>query len=76
MEVWKRTKSQDILKWLKAAQRDEFENATKQNIWELRDAFMEKYGDCTVEKGKLNYLAASMIPQITDVQSANDYLLS
>ena len=73
LEVWKRTKSQDVLKWLKQFYREEFEEATKENIWRLRDWFMEKYGDWTVEKGKLNYLSASTIPKIIDVASADQY---
>lgn len=73
LEVWKRTKSQDVLKWLRQNHRDEFENATKENIFLLRDWFMEKYADWTVEKGKLNYLSASTIPQIIDVSSADNY---
>ena len=73
LEVWKRTKSTDVLKWLKQNHRNEFENATKDNIFLLRDWFMEKYADWTVEKGKLNYLSASMIPQIIDVPSADNY---
>ena len=40
LEVWKRTKSQDVLKWLKQFHREEFEDATKENIWRLRDWFM------------------------------------
>ena len=73
MECWKRAKTvQPVLTWLEMEHRVEYEHATKENLYILRTAFMNKWGRWTAEKGRANFIAALTLPQIMDVKSADD----
>jgi hypothetical protein len=73
MECWKRAKTQQpVLTWLEMEHRLAYENASKENLFILRDAFMTRWGGWTTEKGKANYIEALLLPQIKNVKSADD----
>ena len=76
MECWKRTKTvQPMLTWLEMEHRVEYENATKGNLFMLREAFLNKWGQWTAEKGRANFIAALTLPQIVHVKSADNIFI-